>query len=66
MLSQAWVHCVIDRASLSLTIEYHVFQFVPNMNISEHWEHTCDNYPTDFISSSLKWWSSIYGGVDTL
>ena len=28
-------------------------------------ELTCDNSPTDFISSSLKWWSSMHG-VDTL
>ena len=28
-------------------------------------EHTCDNSPTDFVSSSLKSWSSMEG-VDTL
>ena len=50
----------------SLTINYRVVQFVPNINILKTiWEHTCDNSPTDFISSSLKWWSSMHG-VDTL
>ena len=29
------------------------------------WEHTCHNSPTDFISSALKWWSSMQG-ADTL
>ena len=29
------------------------------------WEHVFDNSPTDFVSSSLKWWSSMHG-VDTL
>ena len=29
------------------------------------WEHTGDNSTTDFISSSLKWWSLMHG-VDTL
>ena len=29
------------------------------------WEHICDNSPTDFISSSVKWWSSMHG-VDIL
>ena len=24
-------------------------------------EHVFDNYPTDFVSSSLKWWSSMHG-----
>ena len=28
-------------------------------------EHALDNSPTDFVSSSLKWWSSMHG-VDTL
>ena len=49
-----------------LTIECQVSQFVPNTSILKtHCEHTCDNSPTDFISSSLKWWSSMHG-VDTL
>ena len=50
----------------SLTIEY---QGRPIRAKYKHfrtiWEHTCDNSPTDFISSSLKWWSSMHG-VDTL
>ena len=25
------------------------------------WEHVFDNSPTDFVSSSLKWWSSMHG-----
>ena len=29
------------------------------------WEHICDNFPTDFISTSLMWWSSMRG-VETL
>ena len=29
------------------------------------WEHVFDNSPTDFVSSSMKWWSSMHG-VDTL
>ena len=55
----------IVRACL-LIIKYQVVQFLPNISISEQfWEHTCDNSPTDFVSSSLKWWSSMQG-VDTL
>ena len=55
----------IVRAYL-LTIEYRVVQFVPSISILEQFErHTFDNSPTDFISSSLKWWSSMHG-VDTL
>ena len=27
-------------------------------------DHSCDSSPTDFVSSSLKWWSSMHG-VDT-
>ena len=50
----------------SLTIEYQVFQFLPKRNISEQFESMWfDNSPTDFISSSLKWWSSMHG-VNTL
>ena len=26
------------------------------------WEHVFDNSPTDSVSSSLKWWSSMHGG----
>ena len=65
-LSQALVHFVMDRASLftdhriscrSILAKYMLFRTI--------WEHTCDNSPTDFIASSLKWWSSMHG-VDTL
>ena len=65
-LSQALVHFVIDRASLftdhrisgrPIRAKYKHFRTI--------WEHTCDNSPTDFNSSSLKWWSSMHG-VDTL
>ena len=53
---------VIDRASLftdhrisgrPIRAKYKHFRTI--------WEHTCDNSPTDFISSSLKWWSSMHG-----
>ena len=65
-LPQALVHFVIDRASLftdqrisglPIRAKYKHFR--------TFWEHTYDNSPTDFISSSLKWWSSMHG-VDTL
>ena len=66
-LSKALVHFVIDRASLftdhrisgpPILAKYKRFRTI--------WEHTCDKFPTDFISSSsLKWWSSMHG-VDTL
>ena len=65
-LSQALVHFVVDRASLFTA---HKISGRPirakYKNFRTIWEHTCDNYPTDFISSSLKWWSSMHG-VDTL
>ena len=60
-LSQALVHFVMDRASLftdhrisgrPIRAKYRHFRTI--------WEHTCDNSPTDFISSSLKWWSSMH------
>ena len=37
-----------------------VFQFSATIS-----EHVFDNSPKDFVSSSLKWWSSMHG-VDTL
>ena len=50
----------------SLTIENQVFQFVPSVkNFRTIWEHTFDNSPMDFNSSSLKRWSSMHG-VHTL
>ena len=65
-LSQALVHFVIDRASLFTD---HRISGLPIraklLHFRKVWEHTCDNSPTDFISYSLKWWSSIQG-VDTL
>ena len=55
----------IARAYL-LTIKYQVVQFLPNINISEQFESMqFDNSPTDYVSSSMKWWSSMHG-VDTL
>ena len=51
----------IVRACL-LTIKYQVVQFLPSISILEQYE-TCDNSPTDFISSSLKWWSSMHGVI---
>ena len=65
-LSQALVHFVIDRPRLFTD---HRISGLPIRANYKHfrtiWEHTCDNSPTDFISSSLKWWSSMHG-VDTL
>ena len=66
-LSQALVHFVIDRANLFTD---HRISGLPIIRAKyKHfrtiWEHTCYNSPTDFISSSLKWWSSMQG-VDTL
>ena len=61
-LSQALVHFVIDPVSLftghkisgrPIRAKYKHFRTI--------WEHACDNSPTDFISSSLKWWSSMHG-----
>ena len=60
------VHFVIDRASLFTD---HGISGLPIRARYKHFsticEHTCDNSPTDFISSSLKWWSSMQE-VDTL
>ena len=65
-LSQALVHFVIDRASLFTD---HKISGLPIRAKFQHfrtiWEHTCDNSPTDFNSSSLKRWSSMQG-ADTL
>ena len=61
-----WSIFVIDRASLFTN---HRISGRPIRAKYKHfrtsWEHTCDNSHTDFISSSLKWWSSMHG-VDTL
>ena len=55
-----WVHFVIDRASLFTD---HRISGLPIRAKYEHfrtfWEHTCDS--SDFISYSLKWWSSMHG-----
>ena len=65
-LAQALVHFVIDRASLFTD---HRISGLPIRAKYNHFrtsrEHTFDNSPTDFNSSSLKWWSSMHG-VDTL
>ena len=65
-LSQALVHFVIDRASLFTD---HRISGLPIRAKYKHfgtiWEHPFDNSPTDFNSSSLKWWSAMHG-VDTL
>ena len=57
---------VMERASLFTD---HKISSRPILAKDKHfrtiWEHTCDNSPTDFISSSLKCWSSMHG-VDTL
>ena len=57
---------IMDRASLFTD---HKISGRPILAKYKHfrtiWEHVCDNSPTDFNSSSLKWWSSMHG-VDTL
>ena len=58
-LSQALVHQVIDRASLTMEYQFKYKHFRPIL------EHTFDNSFTKFNSSSWKWWSSRHG-VDTL
>ena len=61
-LSHALVHFVIDRASLFTD---HRMSGLPIRVKYKHlrtiWEHTFDNSPTDFNSSSFKWWSSMHG-----
>ena len=61
-LLHALVHFVIDRARLFTD---HRISGRPIRAKKKHvrtiWEHTCDNSPTDFIFSSLKWWSSMHG-----
>ena len=61
-LSQASVHVVTVRASsftdlwisgLPIRAKYKHLRTI--------WEHTFDNSPTDFISSSLNWWWSMHG-----
>ena len=56
------VHFVIDCANLfrdhrisgrPIRAKYKHFRTI--------WEQVLDNSPTDFISSSLKWWSSMHG-----
>ena len=65
-LSQALVHFVMDRSSLFTD---HRMSGRPILAKYKHfrtiWEHVLDNSQTDFVSSSLKWWSSMHG-VDTL
>ena len=65
-LSQALIYFVMDRASLFTD---HKISGRPILAKYKHfrtiWEHVFDNSPTDFVSSSLKWWSSMHG-VDTL
>ena len=66
VFSQAFVHFVIDRASVFTD---HRISGLPIRAKYKHFrtirEHTFDNSPIDFISSLLKWWSSMQG-VDTL
>ena len=65
-LSKVLVHFVIDRASFFTD---HKIWGLPIRAKHKHfrtiWEHDFDNSPTDFVSSSLKGWSSMHG-VDTL
>ena len=65
-LSQTLVHFVIDRASLFT--DHRISGrpiLVRNKYFRTIWEYVFDNSPTDFVSSSLKWWTSMHG-VDTL
>ena len=65
-LSQALVHFVMDRASLFTD---HRISGRPFRAKYKHfrriWEHTFDKSPADFNSSSLKWWSSMHGVVES-
>ena len=65
-LSQALDHFVMHRAR---SFTDHKISCRPIRAKYKHfktiWEHVFDNSPKDFVSSSLKWWSSMYG-VDTL
>ena len=65
-LSQALVHFVMARTSLFTD---HKMWGRPILAKFQHfrkiWEHVFDNSPTDFISSSFKWWSPMHG-IDTL
>ena len=60
-LSQALVHFVMDRASLFTD---HKMSGCPILARYKHlitiWEHVLENFPTDFISSCLKWWSLMH------
>ena len=62
-LSQTFVHFVIDANSLNK--DYQVLPQLPKTFVETIWQHSCDNSPSYFISSSLKWGSSMHG-VDTL
>ena len=61
-LSHALVHLVTALASL---LTDHRISSLPirvkHRNFRTIWEHTFDNSPTDWNSSSLKWWSSMHG-----
>ena len=60
------IQAFVDRASLFTD---HRISGRPILAKYKHFrtirEHVFDNYRTDFVSSSLKWWSSMQG-VDTL
>ena len=65
-LSQALLHFVMDRASLFTDHRISSRQIIAKYRLLRTiWDHTCDNSPTDFVSSSLKWWTSMHG-IDTL
>ena len=54
-LSQTLIHFVIDLASLSIQCKISGRQYVQEWALQNNWEHTFDNFSTDFNSSSLKW-----------
>ena len=53
----SWWH----EQACSQTTRYQVYQFDPTTDISDNLWAFFDNSPTDPISSSLDWWSSIIG-----
>ena len=64
-LSQALVHFLMDLASLFSDHRISGLIRAKFQHFRTIWDHTCDKSPTVFISSSLKWWSSMHG-ADTL
>ena len=64
-LSQVLTHFVMDRASLFTDHRISDCPILAKLRNFRIWEHTFDNSPPNFVSSSLKWWSTMHG-VHTL